>query len=101
MPRLKIYLQTIVFPNLLVTDLFFQVHIIGTRHRRASGKSLGQRLDSGYATSVAIGWNPFQAPRMSATLIAVSLLLLIILAVAALFKAGSDSKTSNDDDPRL
>jgi hypothetical protein len=36
---------------------------------------------------------------MAATLIAISLVLLVILAVAALFKAGSDSKSSNADDP--
>ena len=36
---------------------------------------------------------------MAAILIAVSLVLLVILGVSALFKAGSDSKSSNADDP--
>jgi len=37
---------------------------------------------------------------MVVTLVAISLLLLVVLAVAALSKTGSDSKTSNEDDPR-
>ena len=36
---------------------------------------------------------------MAATLIAISLLLLIILALAALFKVGSDNKSGNTDAP--
>jgi len=37
---------------------------------------------------------------MAASLIAISLVLMIMLGVAALLKAGSDSKSSKDDDPR-
>lgn len=36
---------------------------------------------------------------LAGTLIAISLLLLIALGVAALFLAGRDSPSSNDDDP--
>lgn len=37
---------------------------------------------------------------MAASLIAISLVLMIMRGMAALLKAGSDSKTSKDDDPR-
>ncbi len=36
---------------------------------------------------------------LAASLIAVSLLLLLGVAVAALFLAGRDSRSANDDDP--
>lgn len=37
---------------------------------------------------------------LAASLIALSLLLLLGLGVAALFMAGRDSRSANEDDPR-
>lgn len=36
---------------------------------------------------------------LASSLVAISLLLLLALAVAGLFLAGRDSRSSNDDDP--
>ena len=63
-----------------------------------SRQSLGQNGDSGYATAYRLD-GTFDRLNMAATLIPISLLRLIVLAVAALFQAGSDHKFGNTDAP--
>lgn len=61
---------------------------------------MGRLVDSGYATAAPIERHIWEAPNMAASLIAISLVLMIMRGMAALLKAGSDSKSSKDDDPR-